>query len=126
MCKKNARDFVALPEQVFRSADLKLASSEAPPPPRPPDFNVVCGRKGGIFVLQNKRPLLFSAALISVRPYNCRAARPSFQTNIEIGGRGVVAACRKIFAELAGVFFANTGPPLCASETKTLVFPHGD
>ena len=88
--------------------------------------------EGLFFVLQNKRPLLFSAALISVRPYNCCAARPSFQTNIEIGGRGGVAACRKTFAELAGVFFANTGPPVClrnenagfSSRRLTLVAPH--
>ena len=41
--KKIARDFVALPEQVFRSADLKLVSSEAPPPPVPPISTLCVG-----------------------------------------------------------------------------------
>ena len=47
--KKNARDFVALPEQVFRSADLKLASSEAPPPV--PPISMLCVGRRGVFCL---------------------------------------------------------------------------
>ena len=80
-------------------------------PPRAPRFQCCVWAEGGFLVLQNKRPLLFSPAFISVRPWNRPAARPSFQTNIEIGGRRGAVLFRKTSAKLSGVYFANTGPP---------------
>ena len=108
VCKINARQSVACPKQVALSADTRLASSAATPP-LPPQFQCCVWARGGFFVLQNKRPLLFSPAVIFARPWNLPAARAPLQINIGIGGRGGAAVFRKMPARVAGVSFANTG-----------------
>ena len=125
-CLQKKRPRLCCPSRAGLSVGgSKVGLLGGAPAPLPPDFNVVCGRKGVFLSCKINARFCFRPRSSPFAPTTAAPRARPFKPPLKSGGAGGWPPVEK-YSRSSRAFFLQTPDPLCASETKTLVFLHGD